>query len=442
MNDSRRLAVTAVVLLVVLRISIGWQFLYEGLWKIDKLETPKPWTAAGYLKNSQGPFRNTFREMAGDPDELGWLDYDTVASRWDDWHKRFASHYQLDEKQTQALDKLMNGAHAVVDKKKVYIAALNKLPSGVEKLNVSQKVAWFNAKRKRLYVDATYHLKPDEKAKLDSLVKGRNDAEAAAFRKAVQRVYDLQKRGLGFKEKLAGAIKGDPNLVGNVDWQRVGKLEEYKRRLVRHEEKLAAAETAFQFDHLQHDWQKIQTLRAELTGPVKALESELNEKAAGLLTLEQQTRGPVPESWTSSTLATSNMLTIVGLTILGVMLIVGLGTRLAAVAGAFMLFNFYLVMPPWPGVPPAPGPEHSFIINKNLIEVFALVAIAAMPTGTWFGLDSLVRRYCAGCCRKNGTSTAAASESKSSSTETDATTDSAESAGQPQETSPASQSSS
>jgi hypothetical protein len=43
-------------------------------------------------------------------------------------------------------------------------------------------------------------------------------------------------------------------------------------------------------------------------------------------------------------------------------------------------------------VPQPPGPEHSLFVNKNLIEVIALLAIAALPTGSWFGLDSLVRK--------------------------------------------------
>ncbi|MGH7201043.1 MAG: hypothetical protein ACREJB_10595, partial [Planctomycetaceae bacterium] len=64
-------------------------------------------------------------------------------------------------------------------------------------------------------------------------------------------------------------------------------------------------------------------------------------------------------------------------------------SRPAAVGGAVLLLSFYLVMPPWPGVPDAGGTEHAFLINKNLIECVALLALAAMPTGTWFGLDGL-----------------------------------------------------
>ena len=73
-DDFRYISFAAIVLLVALRIMIGWQFLYEGLWKIDTLDTPQPWTSAGYLKSAQGPMRDLFRGMTGDPDETRWLD--------------------------------------------------------------------------------------------------------------------------------------------------------------------------------------------------------------------------------------------------------------------------------------------------------------------------------------------------------------------------------
>ena len=49
MTDTRRYSLAAIVLLVVLRLGIGWQLLYEGLWKVDTLDSPRPWSAAGYL---------------------------------------------------------------------------------------------------------------------------------------------------------------------------------------------------------------------------------------------------------------------------------------------------------------------------------------------------------------------------------------------------------
>ena len=392
MTDTRRYSLAAIVLLVVLRLGIGWQLLYEGLWKVDTLSSPKPWTAAGYLKNSVGPMRDTFRNMAGDPDELGWLDYDTVAARWQAWGGRFQQHFQLDKRQKGSLYRLLNGSQGKVGNRLAFAEPLEQLPAEIDDLNkasrVSSKVVWFDKSAKRLYVDAAQFMKPDERARLDTLVKGRTDAESLAFLRAVSRVYDRQKNGMGYLKKLAGALKGNPDLLGNEAWQEVGQLEQYRKELAEYEIDYANARTPSEWDHLDFTWGKIQALRSEITGPVKALESELMDKAEGLLTTDQLALGPVPQPWTA--LRISDTLTIIGLTVLGLMLIVGLFTRFAALSAAFMLFSFYLAMPPLPGVPEIAGPEHSFIVNKNLIEVFALLAIAALPTGMWFGVDRLL----------------------------------------------------
>jgi thiosulfate dehydrogenase (quinone) large subunit len=52
--------------LVLLRVLIGWHFLYEGL---SKLTTPG-WSASGYLSQSRGPFAGVFKWMAADPSVL------------------------------------------------------------------------------------------------------------------------------------------------------------------------------------------------------------------------------------------------------------------------------------------------------------------------------------------------------------------------------------
>jgi thiosulfate dehydrogenase [quinone] large subunit len=51
---------------VVLRVLIGWHFLYEGL---SKLTAPS-WSAQGFLLQSRGPFAELFRWMAADPERL------------------------------------------------------------------------------------------------------------------------------------------------------------------------------------------------------------------------------------------------------------------------------------------------------------------------------------------------------------------------------------
>jgi thiosulfate dehydrogenase [quinone] large subunit len=60
------LSPTQMTAIVVLRVLIGWHFLYEGL---SKLTTPS-WSAAGYLLQSRGPFASLFRGMAADPNLL------------------------------------------------------------------------------------------------------------------------------------------------------------------------------------------------------------------------------------------------------------------------------------------------------------------------------------------------------------------------------------
>ena len=52
--------------IVVLRVVIGWHFLYEGL---AKLQAPA-WSAAGYLQQARGPFASFFRSLAADPNLL------------------------------------------------------------------------------------------------------------------------------------------------------------------------------------------------------------------------------------------------------------------------------------------------------------------------------------------------------------------------------------
>lgn len=394
MNDIRRYSTAAIVFLVVLRVSLGWQLLYEGLWKTDTLSTPKPWTAAGYLKNSSGPMRPIFRNLAGDPDELDWLDYDKVANRWQSWAKQFKQHYRLTDKQSADLDRLLNGNFGKVGKELVVAQPLEKLPFEIAKKGdwpVSEKIVRYDAAGKRLLVSVNKFMEPSDRAKLEKKVAGRTDAAAQAYLKAIAAIDDRQKKTMGFLKRLGGAVKGNPELLGNEDWQRLGKKDQYIQQLKQYEKDYAVAATESEWDHLSYTWSEIQTLRAELTGPVKALQTEFYDKANNLLTLDQNTRGPLPTTWTA--LKVSDTMTIIGLTALGLMLILGLFTRFSCIMAAIMVFGFYLAMPPLPGVPPAPGPEHSLFINKTFIEVLALLALATVPTGIWFGLDRLLAGF-------------------------------------------------
>lgn len=408
MTDTKKICCVSITLIVLLRLSIGWQFLYEGLWKFHTLGTPTPWTAEGYLRNAQGPFRNYFRNMTGDPNDLEWLDKDKVAAKWDDWANRFASHYQCDEKQQADLLKLLNGA-------KDYRVELAALPEGIAIPKNLAKIVQFDAKAKRLICSGEYRMLAKEREALLELAPLKEDDQGAkqksvkAYRDAVLALYNraTDPKSMSLKDRLAVAIVGnnaatDPSvtertfaLFGNPPRD----LKVYQEKIANYEENLAKAkkQSAMHFpqEHLQKQWNELQSLRGKLVGPVKALDAELKVSAQKLLSAEQLARGPV--RLPSTPMDRINKQTMWGLTILGTLLLIGLGTRFAAFGGAVLLTMFYLAMPPWPGVPEAPGPEHSFIVNKNFIEVVALLAIAALPTGQWFGLDRLVAKF---CCQK------------------------------------------
>ncbi|MDA0586705.1 MAG: hypothetical protein O2820_02075 [Planctomycetota bacterium] len=417
MNNTLRFPLLGIVLIVGLRMAIGWQLLYEGLWKIDTLDSPRPWTAEGYLKNSQGPARSFFREMTGDPSDFGWLDHDKVAGRWDVWHKHFVAHYKLDEAQQKKLEEIVNGFED-------FRAELKELPGDwtEEKFNKQLESVKFVAKSKRLIVDGKQRITPREKAKLLSLGKGDDD-KSKAYRKAVEQVYQRATRDLSAKERLLASLYGDPSRAGlivrdkdgEVDEKRLGDIDLFKQASARYESRLAGARQDYNYKHLDYDFQELQTLKSKAIGPIKALENELMVKAAELLTEKQLTMPPVSLPWTR--MDWINFQTIAGLTALGFLLMGGLFTRTAAVLAAGMLFMFYLAMPPLPGLPPAPGPEHSYLVNKNLIEVLALLTIAAFPTGQWFGLDSVITWLRGGSADSGETTDAASTAAAGSATD-------------------------
>ena len=64
-----------IVSLTILRIVIGWHFLYEGLIKVFNPE----WSAVSYLNYATGPFASVFKSMAANSVALEIID---VLNQW------------------------------------------------------------------------------------------------------------------------------------------------------------------------------------------------------------------------------------------------------------------------------------------------------------------------------------------------------------------------
>jgi uncharacterized membrane protein YphA (DoxX/SURF4 family) len=84
-----------------------------------------------------------------------------------------------------------------------------------------------------------------------------------------------------------------------------------------------------------------------------------------------------------------------GLLLIGLGLVLGVLTRLAAGSGILLLFLYYVASPPLVGLP-TNGAEGSYlVVNKNLVEMLALCVLAALPGPGFFGLEQRARKLLA-----------------------------------------------
>jgi len=115
--------------------------------------------------------------------------------------------------------------------------------------------------------------------------------------------------------------------------------------------------------------------------------------AAGYL---KQARGPFAGvfKWLANQpnlLANADLLTMWGLTLVGALLILGLFTRLASLGAIGFLLMFYFATPPFVGYFYSLPSEGSYLlVNKNLVELGALVVVLLTGSGRFAGLDRIL----------------------------------------------------
>lgn len=72
--DNGTLSRRALIAITLMRVFVGWHFLYEG---IAKLTSPS-WSAVGYLRQARGPLSDFFRWLASQPNLLANADNVTM----------------------------------------------------------------------------------------------------------------------------------------------------------------------------------------------------------------------------------------------------------------------------------------------------------------------------------------------------------------------------
>ncbi|RTZ73917.1 MAG: DoxX subfamily [Candidatus Neomarinimicrobiota bacterium] len=87
-------------------------------------------------------------------------------------------------------------------------------------------------------------------------------------------------------------------------------------------------------------------------------------------------------------LSFSDYINMWGLTAVGALLMLGLFSRYATVAGLVLVLLYYFFAPPFTGLEYSKPAEGSYlIVNKNLIEACALWVLYMFPSSDIIGLD-------------------------------------------------------
>jgi uncharacterized membrane protein YphA (DoxX/SURF4 family) len=316
--------------LVILRLAIGWHFLFEGLDKLRSLslaptEFNRPWTSATFLREAPGPAGPWLRRLAGvEPDWLDSIDFSAIARDhklpnvmardWESYRGRFFTHYRI------------NLDHQV--QSRALIAYQGAVARAVDWL-LGQKTG------------------PQGPALLVQAPSPLNQIEA--YQRQQARINEMQQQEF-------------PAFGHDV---RHGQLREARNEARR----LAAG--------LKAAWAK------HTESMHKDLEQCLDESRRAL--------GPLPKTNGPQTIDRMDRWIAWGLTLVGGFILLGFMTRPACLVAACFLALVYLAYPPWPSLPDNPHLDgRSIFVDQNLIEMLALLVLAMVPSGRWLGLDALI----------------------------------------------------
>ncbi len=99
----------AAFFIVLLRIAIGWHFLYEGCEKVQAtVEGKEPFSAEIYLRNANGPLGPYFRGMLPDVNSLAMLDPVRLKTSWKDDVSFIGGQYGFTQEQRDKAQKILD----------------------------------------------------------------------------------------------------------------------------------------------------------------------------------------------------------------------------------------------------------------------------------------------------------------------------------------------
>ncbi len=409
-----------VFFLLALRLAIGWQFLFEGLYKVQTHYGPsdRPFSSEPYFRAAPGPIGGYMRRQFNDPTEV-------IAAKVKQGKNIPADTFSKLPVADQA-DACPSAVAKQLDELEQSAAMFIK-SEGVKELNnidpdLAKSINAIAANEEKALKEAkTDEDKNRVKAKAEDERKTAKE-EAEAARKSAQEKVDanetlahkeVAKKKAAYASWVYGAegrnskvkfITGDvpltaPERLAHVEW-------------LRNELKAAEERVSIGLGNGSNiDSKHVAELRTDLI----AAESDLAKDANSFVNeLKKDLTGKAVEETSPATRGqTMDTITMWFLVGVGACLMAGLFTRLSCLLAAGFLVMTYLAHPAFPWYPMPPNTEgNPLFINKNIIECLALLALACMPTGRWLGLDALVLRplcrYKGECCSQQPAATSPA----------------------------------
>ena len=98
----KKLGFVSVLVLVFLRLVVGWHFYTEGTSKMQS-----DFDSSRFLLAAKGPFAEHFHSMVWDHDGQMRLDREATEKRWQHYRATVASHYGFDAEQQKRADQVL-----------------------------------------------------------------------------------------------------------------------------------------------------------------------------------------------------------------------------------------------------------------------------------------------------------------------------------------------
>lgn len=350
MHLNRFHLVIAFIALVLLRFVVGFHFFKEGTNKLKY-----GFDAGGFLQSAKGPLAPHFKAMLDDPDgmkrfgveidetavgpESVTLNPELTYAIWEDFMHRAASHYRFGD--SELVDRLKQQREVLADE----IKKLRTESEPTKDLEIERAVAEQKIKKLRSQMADAEGILDDAKSELGTWLQN-NQVDLVAHFGTEDRLDGFTRDGEN-KASVALYVDSLRGQVGTIKSDRQKKLYGWKQ---------------------------------EVDGMWSAYEGRLNELA---VKDQAEKVGTIvahrPFDQPYSQLKIINKVIPWFDTIVGVLLILGLFTRLASGAAAIFLISVVLTQPFW-----IPGTQPTYFY---WIELAALLVIFATCAGRMGGLD-------------------------------------------------------